>query len=62
MSRPGRKRALVQGEKNGRPSRGLKSRPCEAMEAVVLAQPHRRGNADPRCASVLGRFCLRLKR
>jgi hypothetical protein len=58
-TRRGRKRAVVQREKNGRASRALK--PREAIEAVVLAQPHRRGNADPRCASVFGRFCLRLK-
>jgi hypothetical protein len=60
-SRRGRKRALVQREKNGRPSRAFRAQPCETMDSVVLAQPHRRGNADPRCASVFGRFCLRLK-
>ncbi|GLS17886.1 hypothetical protein GCM10007874_09020 [Labrys miyagiensis] len=59
MSRPGRKRAIVAREKNGRPSRA--QHPVEAMEAVVLAQPHRRGSTDRRCASVFGRFCLRLK-
>ncbi|CAM5776367.1 hypothetical protein LMIY3S_05492 [Labrys miyagiensis] len=59
MSRPGRKRALVLREKNGRPSRALKT--AEPPEAVVLAQPHRRGSLDRRCASVLGRFCLRLR-
>jgi hypothetical protein len=31
------------------------------IRAVVLAQPHRRGNTDQRCASSFGRFCLRNK-
>lgn len=55
-------------EKNGRlqrPSKKqmeaiLRSRE-ESEMAVVLAQPHRRGNRDQKCESALGRFCIRMK-
>lgn len=33
----------------------------EAEKAVVLNQPHRRGNNDQRCENALGRFCLQNK-
>lgn len=33
----------------------------EAEKAVVLSQPHRRGNTDQRCASHVGRYMLALQ-
>ena len=60
MARKGRKRKIVTREPNGRASRQI-AQPQIFMEAVVLAQPHRKGNTDQRCATVLGHFCVRNK-
>ncbi len=71
MSRPGKKRAMVLREPNGRPQRpsaaerqAARLKREQGERATVLAQPHRRGNQDQLCASPLGRHVLdcRLRR
>lgn len=57
MARRGRKRNTGQRQPNGQPKRIVATK--EPTMQTVLNQPHRRGNSDQRCASVLGRFCLR---
>lgn len=61
----GRKRIFARRQKNGQPSRraaDAKARDLAARQGetqIVLAQEHRLGNADQRCESPLGRFCIR---
>ena len=71
MARAGRKRKPGTRERNGRLKRPtlaeMIAREQEARDiekVTVLAQPHRRGDTDPWCASALGRFCIayRLRR
>lgn len=64
----GRKRKKGHREANGRPLRARVGQQeasaaaeREATLSVAMAQPHRLGDADPRCSSALGRFCLRNK-
>lgn len=48
-------------EPNGRLQRDAKPETEKKLMAVVLAQPHRRGNRDQRCESALGRMVIGLK-
>lgn len=57
MSRRGRKRKSGHRQPNGQLARPMSKQ--ENPMALVLNQPHRRGSSDQRCASALGRFCLR---
>lgn len=66
MARAGRKRReLITREPNGRPKRPtvqqleeLQRQRFDFEKAIVLSQPHRRGDSDQRRASPLGRFVL----
>jgi hypothetical protein len=61
----GRKRKIGARQPNGQLSRASKGQRSDRQQqaifkerAVVLAQPHRRGNPDQRCACAFGRFCM----
>ena len=67
MAQSGRKPKPGPREPNGRLKRPTTMAALNAMadaarlreQKVVLAQPHRRGEADPKAESPLGRLCLR---
>lgn len=67
-SRKGRKRRFVKREPNGRKQRLTTVQQIAAAErakrletiGLVLAQPHRKGDADQRCSSALGNLCMEL--
>lgn len=68
MKRLGRKRKNAARELNGKPKRPTLQQIAEIERhsrehemAVVLAQPHRRGERDQKAASALGRFVLQQK-
>lgn len=68
MASAGRSRKIAPRESNGRVQRPnvAKLKTIEQEKhaentAVALAQPHRRGDADPRRVSAIGRFCQRMK-
>lgn len=65
-SRAGRKRSFGHRQPNGELKRPTMQQIADLDLArrqehkqVVLAQPHRRGNTDQRCATAIGRFFIR---